>query len=105
MTDGTYEGENASHCQSCGGILTKQKSLPRILDRLSIDIFETIDINTPIPAVPDVGRVGECPECYGEMDNTVMILRNSILSVTAFHASFKINTFDSLISLFGSLKL
>ena len=69
LTDGTYEGESASHCQSCGGILTKQKSLSRILERLSIDIFEAIDINTPIPAVPDVGRVGECPECHGEMDN------------------------------------
>ena len=69
LLEGTYEGEYAVHCSSCGGFLINQKSLTKILATMSVDIFEKIDINIPIPEIPDIGSVEICPDCGGPMDN------------------------------------
>lgn len=60
--------------------MVKQKSLTTVLQRLSVDLYSLIDINTPIGQMNDQGPVARCPECgssmeyYGYMEsNTVMI--------------------------------
>lgn len=69
LAEGQYEQVVAFLCQSCAGILIKQRDLPSVLDRLSLDLYASVSISMNLPVVPDINNVIDCPECRSKMEH------------------------------------
>ncbi|PCJ40045.1 MAG: hypothetical protein COA99_09740 [Moraxellaceae bacterium] len=79
LVDGEYENEEAKFCKGCSGVLIKQRSLQKILAKLSHDLYSSIDINMVLPPVSDSGALGSCPECGAHMDHYGYMESNKVM--------------------------
>jgi len=63
LTESRYENQIAMLCKQCTGSMVKQRNLTFILERLSKNLFSSINIDSEINTITDKGPVGQCPEC------------------------------------------
>lgn len=68
LTEGKYENEQAMLCQSCSGVLIKQRSLPKVLNKFTADLYSSIGPDFISPPLPDKGATTQCPDCTAKMD-------------------------------------
>lgn len=68
LTEGTYADIQTFLCESCTGILFKQKSLITVIKKMSLDLFSSVSIYSILPEVPDKLENIKCPECKKEME-------------------------------------
>jgi Zn-finger nucleic acid-binding protein len=68
LTEGKYENEQAMLCPSCSGVLIKQRSLPKVLNKFTTDLYASIGPDFIVPTLPDKGAATQCPDCHSKMD-------------------------------------
>lgn len=80
LKSGRYENEAAMLCYSCSGVMLKQRTLTKVLDRLSTDFAAIVDVNSTIQVVRDKGPIRNCPQCrgvteyYGYMEGKIVMV-------------------------------
>jgi Zn-finger nucleic acid-binding protein len=66
---GQFKDVPVDLCGGCRGLLVAQRDLGRLLERMTVELRETIDPDRPIDPLPDRGAVGICPACAGAAEN------------------------------------
>ena len=66
---GHYEGVDVHMCLECSGLLVSQRRLIPLMNQLTQQLAQQVDLDQPVPPVPDQpGRV-KCPKCSEQMVN------------------------------------
>jgi len=69
LAEGTYASHQAFYCHACSGALFQLPALGQALERLSADLFSSVDPASPIEPIADhLGDVN-CPQCAQQMEN------------------------------------
>lgn len=66
---GEYRGLQLDMCNQCFGILLERQRLLGLLDAMSTELREQIDLNMPLEAIPDRGVQIVCPRCRSDMEH------------------------------------
>ncbi|MFT4627084.1 MAG: Zn-finger nucleic acid-binding protein [Myxococcota bacterium] len=76
---GQYEGVDVHRCAGCGGVLASQHRLIPLMTELTRSLAKHVDLDQPIPRIPDLPGEVHCPKCRKKMANFGYMGMNSIM--------------------------
>lgn len=79
LVQGSYEGVEVHKCPQCDGVLASQRRLIPLMTQLTKSLAQHVDLDQPIPSVPDVPGNVHCPVCRQQMENFGYMGTNTIM--------------------------
>ncbi len=69
LESGKFHGAGVHKCTGCDGVLVSQRTLIPLMEALTKALSEHVDLNQPVPPIPDLPGKVVCPTCGDPMTN------------------------------------